>query len=110
MHSNSDSQPNGLPDSDATVPLSPAPSGSDVIPNHVLPEREIALQNLQQNSDSNEYATDGLKEGTISYEVALERELEHQKRVKNAFLQPSATTRLPPMPSQVRNPLIFINS
>lgn len=100
---NSDSEPNGLPDSDATVPLSPAPSGSDVIPNHVLLEREIALQNLQQNSVSNEYATDGLKEGTISYEVALERELEHQKRVKNVFLQPSATTRLPPMPSQVRN-------
>ncbi|URD72637.1 hypothetical protein MUK42_36775 [Musa troglodytarum] len=67
MHSISDSEPNGLPDSDATVPLSPAPSGSD---------------NLQQISDSNEYATDGLKEGTITYEVALERELEYQKRVK----------------------------
>ncbi|CAL9115952.1 unnamed protein product [Musa textilis] len=81
-----------------------------VIPNHVLLEKEIALQNLQQISDSNEYATDGLKEGTITYEVALERELEYQKRVKTFLTTFCYRYAAPYAISSKKFPLIFINS
>lgn len=92
-----------LPDSCTTVPISSTLYELDVVPHPHLLEREIAQENIQRESGANYvHETHGLCEGKINYELALERELEYRKRLKDDSLQPFATNRVPPAPSQVR--------
>ncbi|XP_042413173.1 uncharacterized protein LOC122002152 isoform X2 [Zingiber officinale] len=63
-------------------------------------EREFAKENIRREPGANEHETHGLCEGKITYELALERELEYRKRLKDAGLQTFATNRVPPTPPQ----------
>lgn len=88
MHFSSDVGQNGVPDTDGSIRISPA---SDGIRDPFFAERELARQNLLTESDTNHR----LIEGTISYEVAMERELDYQKRRNEAPLQPSRSSSGP---------------
>lgn len=102
MQCGSDSEMDRLPDSYTTLPISSTLDELDVVPDPHHLKREIAQENIQREPGANEHETHGLCEGRITYELALERELEYRKRLKDACLQPFATNRVPPTNSQVR--------
>ncbi|XP_074582819.1 uncharacterized protein LOC141839066 [Curcuma longa] len=100
MQCGSDSEMDRLPDSYTTLPISSTLDELDVVPDPHHLKREIAQENIQREPGANEHETHGLCEGRITYELALERELEYRKRLKDACLQPFATNRVPPTTSQ----------
>lgn len=102
MQCSSDSEMDRLPDSYTTVPISSTLDDLDVVPHPHRLEREFAKENIRREPGANEHETHGLCEGKITYELALERELEYRKRLKDAGLQTFATNRVPPTPPQVR--------
>ncbi|KAG1366816.1 hypothetical protein COCNU_13G006060 [Cocos nucifera] len=101
----SDSEQNGALDSNAIVLLSPTSDCSDIRSDPMVLERELAHELA-----ATKQATNVLSETTISFEEALERELEFRKRMKIAMLQASIDSGSPFTPSQVRICYLFHNS
>ncbi|XP_010904928.1 uncharacterized protein [Elaeis guineensis] len=95
----SDSEQDGVLDSNAIVLLSPTSDHSDKRSDPVVLERELAHELA-----ASKQATNVPSETTISFEEALERELEFQKRRKIAMLQASIDSGSLFTPSQVLRP------
>lgn len=105
MKFKSDSEQNGALNSNAIDLLSPTSDHSDKRSDPVVLERELAHELA-----ASEEATKVLSETTISFEEALERELEFQKRMKIVMLQASTDSGSLCIPSQVRICYLFVTA